>query len=277
MKKVLMLAILFIITNMVAQNYCAAQPNVRVINGTQKKAPNAPSEGSNPIIGNSIKIRDIEIAEYDLPEAMNWDNATAACAKIGNGWRLPSKYELRIIYQNKNLISNLKEDYWSSTLGDFNYYALSFTDGTQDTRMKEKTFSVRPVKSIAMPNDLIIGSTIKINNLEIAQYDFTNKMNWKSANKVCANLGDGWRLPTIEELSVLSKNKDKIAINSQNEGSFGTVLADGDKFGSCYYWSSTEEGTNGALVKDLKNQDKSSNEALAGKDNKNYVRAVKTR
>ena len=56
MKKVLMLAILFLLTNMVAQNYCAAQPNVRVINGTQKKAPTASSESKSnePVTGKNV-------------------------------------------------------------------------------------------------------------------------------------------------------------------------------------------------------------------------------
>ena len=47
----------------------------------------------------------------------------------------------------------------------------------------------------------IIGKPIKIGNLEIAQYDFPEKMNWHDAKKACETLGDGWRLPTKDELN----------------------------------------------------------------------------
>ena len=47
----------------------------------------------------------------------------------------------------------------------------------------------------------IIGKPIKTGNLEIAQYDFPKKMNWHDAKKACETLGDGWRLPTKDELN----------------------------------------------------------------------------
>jgi len=44
-----------------------------------------------------------------------------------------------------------------------------------------------------------------ISNLEIAEHDFPNKMNWNEAIAACAKLGQGWRLPTYEEKNVLYK------------------------------------------------------------------------
>jgi hypothetical protein len=49
--------------------------------------------------------------------------------------------------------------------------------------------------------------------------------------EACAKLGDGWRLPTLEELNVLYENKDKI-----------------DGFANSYYHSSKEDGTFGSWV-----------------------------
>ena len=69
----------------------------------------------------------------------------------------------------------------------------------------------------------IIGKPFKIGVLEIAEKDFPNQMNWVDAKKACNNLGDGWRLPTIEELDILYQNKDKIS-----------------GFTNGNYWSSTE-------------------------------------
>ena len=59
-------------------------------------------------------------------------------------------------------------------------------------------------------------------NLEVMTEDLGN-MKWNDSKKACADLGDGWRLPTKDELNLLYKNKEKI-------GGFAMEL----------YWSSTE-------------------------------------
>ena len=69
----------------------------------------------------------------------------------------------------------------------------------------------------------IIDRPIEIMGLIIAQYDFPNPMSWDDAKKVCTELGDGWRLPTKDELNILFKNKVKIG-----------------GFSSSHYWSSRE-------------------------------------
>ena len=71
-------------------------------------------------------------------------------------------------------------------------------------------------------------SAIKIGNLEVMTQDLGD-MTWDDAVKACADLGEGWRLPTNEELNILFENKDKI-------GGFAIKS----------YWSSTEVGIYGA-------------------------------
>lgn len=56
----------------------------------------------------------------------------------------------------------------------------------------------------------IIGTPIKVSEFEIAQFDFPSRMTWKDAVEACANLGNGWRLPTLDELEIIYENKDKI-------------------------------------------------------------------
>ena len=63
-------------------------------------------------------------------------------------------------------------------------------------------------------------STILIGDLEVMTEDL-GEMSWGDAKKACAALGDGWRLPTRDELNVLCENKDKIG-----------------GFAGNYYWSS---------------------------------------
>ncbi|MFN5318722.1 MAG: hypothetical protein ACK5CY_07760 [Bacteroidia bacterium] len=45
---------------------------------------------------------------------------------------------------------------------------------------------------------------------EVAPKDFTLEMNYKEANDACKQLKDDWRLPTIEELETMYKNKGEI-------------------------------------------------------------------
>jgi hypothetical protein len=74
---------------------------------------------SSSIIGNPIKIKNLEFAEKDFPDSMNWNDAKKACTELGNGWRLPNVNELNTLFQNINKISGFVEkDYWSSTEGD---------------------------------------------------------------------------------------------------------------------------------------------------------------
>jgi hypothetical protein len=102
---------------------------------------------------------------------------------------------------------------------------------------------------------LIIGESIKIGNLEVAQNVFPKQMNWGDAKRACKRLGSGWRLPTKDELTIMYQNKDKI-------GGFATSV----------YWSSTESGINFAWLQDF---------GLGGqlsfyKGNTLYVRAIRT-
>ncbi len=82
-------------------------------------------------------------------------------------------------------------------------------------------------------------------------------MDWFEAKKACEKLGKGWRLPTLNELLIMYKNRDKIG-----------------GFGSKGYWSSAEEKTMLAWYFSFAVAD-----GLNGSDYKtktNHVRAVRT-
>jgi hypothetical protein len=99
-------------------------------------------------------------------------------------------------------------------------------------------------------------STIKIDNLEVMTEDLEGNYTWDDAMKACADLGDGWRLPTKDELNLLYENKEKI-------GGFADI----------YYWSSTEYGNGlGAWHQFFYN----GNQYFTNKDfGASYVRAVR--
>src|SRR5690606_35212507 len=48
--------------------------------------------------------------------------------------------------------------------------------------------------------------SVIIGNLEIAGEDFPEKMGWGEAKQECQKMGDGWRLPTIDELFTIYDN-----------------------------------------------------------------------
>jgi hypothetical protein len=86
-------------------------------------------EIKSPITGERLQV-----AENDFENEMNWYQAKSACNDLGNGWRLPTKSELELMYNELHLRGkgNFKNSgYWSSTEHDhqandfawiFNYF-----------------------------------------------------------------------------------------------------------------------------------------------------------
>jgi hypothetical protein len=98
-----------------------------------------------------------------------------------------------------------------------------------DSTPEAITDSAAVIANEVSPTNNIIGIPIVIGSLEVAEKDFPNEMNWQSAKNACSNLGDGWRLPSNDELIVLYRNKSKIGILSDE-----------------LYWSSFQDGMNDA-------------------------------
>jgi hypothetical protein len=85
---------------------------------------------------------------------MKWEDANKACESLGNGWRLPTKDELNLLYLNRDAIGGFSNGvYWSSTEnGTYNYYFVAwfqnFYDGFQgNLANKDKAFTVRAIRS----------------------------------------------------------------------------------------------------------------------------------
>jgi hypothetical protein len=56
------------------------------------------------IVGVPIKLETIEITQFEFPKEMSYAEAKAACAKLGNGWRLPNTDELNeILWYNEKV------------------------------------------------------------------------------------------------------------------------------------------------------------------------------
>jgi clan AA aspartic protease (TIGR02281 family) len=126
------------------------------------------------------------------------------------------------------------------------------TNGFSDiNQQNQQPSNIHGVQS----NHPVIGNPIKIGNLEITQYYFPNESNWNDAKEACANLGNGWRLPTKEELNYLYQNRGKIGV-----------------FAYFYHWSSTEANSTGAWLQSFY----TGNQDFTNKDFNCYVRAVRS-
>ena len=97
----------------------------------------------------------LEVAQYDFPIEMMSDNAQKACEALGDGWRLPTPFELNILYKNKVKIGGFI-DGWYCTSGIMDLKArgvwvelLNFNDGKLDFYNKNEVQShVRAVRAL---------------------------------------------------------------------------------------------------------------------------------
>ncbi len=90
----------------------------------------SPSSLNERVTGDPIRIGRLEIAEFDFINGLNYYEARKACKKLGYGWRLPTKYELNLMYLNKDKIGGFEDfayrssTYWSGK----NYNHLETTN-----------------------------------------------------------------------------------------------------------------------------------------------------
>ena len=119
-------------------------------------------------IGKPIKFDNIEIAQFDIPMNMTWEDACAVCDSLGEGWRLPTLKELKEMYKHRDRIGEFlteidKEDdvellyYWSAddypADPDGQAYYVRFDNGYYDVTSKSQdNLSFRPVRDIGNKN-----------------------------------------------------------------------------------------------------------------------------
>jgi hypothetical protein len=98
------------------------------------------AQDAKQIIGNPVKIGNLLVAEKDFPREMGSYEAFKVCKKLGNGWRLPSIDELKLIYKSalkKNVANfSMKCYYWSGTPYILKnpppFISLDFSNGEED-------------------------------------------------------------------------------------------------------------------------------------------------
>jgi hypothetical protein len=238
----------------------------KIVNGIVPSSYNTPQKASNQSVENSVsnqnnskkaelnlgaiefqvisrtyEVGNLQVAQHDFTKYMDWETANATCAKLGGGWRLPTKEELNTLLQDARRIG-LIYHYWSSTEANNDEAWGDSYELDKDKQESGRPFPKKYNKKVRVVRDLtykqisldirnseIVGNPIEIGDLLVAQYDYPQNLDWDNANKACQSLGDGWRLPTKDELNTLYKNKTKIG-----------------GFFDWGYWSSTEYTSNHA-------------------------------
>jgi hypothetical protein len=96
-----------------------------------------------------------EVFPHDASERMNWKTAMEFCE--ASGWRLPTRVELLLMYEQREEIGGFEDDfYWSSSeyiLRDaFGQYFYSGAQGNHDKMYEGK---VRAVRTAGITADMI--------------------------------------------------------------------------------------------------------------------------
>jgi hypothetical protein len=192
----------------------------------------ASAELFNQIIGKSMIFNSIEIAEKDFPSGIEWNYAKNICKQFGEGWRLPTIEELNFMYNIKDTLKMSGFSWWSSTVYDDKVYYKDLKNNNFLTNENYR-FGFRVVRDIKLSTLNIIGKPFIVDGLNFAQYDFPNKMNWEDAKKACTELGDGWRLPTQDELETFDRFR-KYHDSKEGNGRLDVVNLE-----AYVYWSSS--------------------------------------
>ncbi len=93
-------------------------------------------------------VTTLEVWPENLPGTYSWDAANEACKALGEGWRLPTKDELNLLYLHKDELGGFGEGWlWSSSQFWSQAWLQRFLDGPQGKYYKSYGCGVRAVRA----------------------------------------------------------------------------------------------------------------------------------
>ena len=150
--KVVLLAAGLILAN---ASQAAATVNPAAPNGNSYKPGTTYGPGDMGPLGGKVYYVDNsgehgqEAKAADEINTLSWSDAFIAASAYGSGWHLPTKTELKVLYEHRNVVGGFaKDDYWSATELDSNSaWIQGFVNGDQDRYNKYSKLSVRAVRA----------------------------------------------------------------------------------------------------------------------------------
>ena len=105
------------------------------------------------IINSPTPGKRIQVFPNHFEEQMDWHNAEKSCNELEKGWRLPTKDELKLMYEqlHRKGIGNFKASlYWSGSESgkEQAWYFVFGSGGAINKRNKTVVCNVRPVRSL---------------------------------------------------------------------------------------------------------------------------------
>lgn len=156
-------------------------------------------------------------------EKKSWNEVNEYCKQLGKGWFIPSKNQMTTIVERFSFSND--KILWTSnegTSGSSNNYAgKQWTNNDYDVA---KAFEIKTTTTIDLYKtdkaDYVIArslgncfeivkdnlnSAYTLGDIIVSKYEMRN-LTFNEAKNLCKSLGDGWRLPTIEELEQIKNN-----------------------------------------------------------------------
>ena len=208
----------------------------------------------------TVKINNLEFVNVSYQGqrlgSYSWESALRQIEFYGGNWRIPTFEEMNLIFENSDDFAapeggntlTAYDWWWSSSLfSDFDksFAKDSEVGGSQLTvNFKEGQFfpSSYGVKTAGLlivrgtnivanneeKENKSVGKIVNFGDLQV-KIESLGKMDWDEAKEACEKLGNGWRLPTIEEADSIYKNREELEVFSDeaywscSEDSVGNV------------------------------------------------------
>jgi len=205
-----------------------SQSNNSSFKPTYKANPN-----SSSIIGNPIKIGNLLVAEFDFTEKMNWEDAYNSCFSLGKGWRLPTKMELNMLYNNLGKIGDVGNDgYWTSTENGSErvWTQYLFNDGYSYDVVKYGSLFVRAVGNYGVVKVTPTKARNSYNNTKCMFAENIKKPNLNffiiDDRKLCICCNARYRRYKLNDLEDLKRSEEVNFLNARLEEHLSKTSAD---------------------------------------------------
>jgi len=183
----------------------------------------------------STNKQGVMAAKSDLDNKYTWFEAQEQCKKYGNGWRLPTWDEFNKMVKCQFLqVGDYNRCYWTGdeTNADYASQYTFYEGNTRDEMGKDYHGYVRCVRcldlelyeaerlkdSIDNASKIFVGKEYSggiifyvdstgVHGLLTTIHDTIQGITWHKAKALAKKMGDGWRLPTKNELNEIWKQQ----------------------------------------------------------------------